>query len=250
MSANFVPKHCDVFSKIVFHTVQQWSCHRWGYRPKTDSKEYRTTPSGTIRRTALGTNREKNSPGLVMLPQLFALDISSQETAPHILAALEAQRARVPQQQPPQQPRRTAIPGFVFDPERDRFFLSVKNPLGIPDRVRKTTPLSVGGTGVRGSNRRPADRSDSPAPVSGPAEGLPAAANRTNSAATRPARSWNTGGRGIHSFVMNRRKGFYGGYSPGAHCTFAGSSMGGKNLISWRLRFVCNKNKIGMTRVH
>lgn len=176
---------------------------------------------------------------------MFVLGLfPSQETAPHILAALEAQRARVSQQQPPEQSRVTEIPGFVFVPERDRFFRSVKNPLGTPGPVRKKKTFSVGEPGASESNGPPADKTDSPATACGPAEGLSAAAaaaaNEVNSAATKSQRSWNAGGRGIHSFVMGRRKGFYGVGSSGTHGTFTGRSMGGKQLpwVTFTFRFV------------
>ncbi|CAM9274786.1 unnamed protein product, partial [Ascophyllum nodosum] len=164
---------------------------------------------------------------------------AKEETAPHILAALEAQRARSAAQQrvqsapqptqtdhgkdttppshlPPstatQQPAPGALPGFVFDPTRNRYFRAVKNPLGNPAErrgaKRKMMPIVL--------NVQDRDNPHGDGSCGGPLDS--SVDVRPQSDATAAALSLRklrdagttTRGRGLHSYAMARRRGFWG----------------------------------------
>ena len=151
--------------------------------------------------------------------------VTTQETAPHIMAALEAQRARTSQQQPEASKQTTEtppippsdaapslphsskppptsppgnLPGFVFDPTRDRFFRLVGNPIGTAGRSRAT----------KKEKRVAARAAKSVAAVS--AASASAAAAAAAAAGSEECRRRTRKGRGLHSYATNRRRGFCG----------------------------------------
>lgn len=123
--------------------------------------QYRSPCCRVYVRSRLGVERSVASLGYCSsckTNRIFSPVPRTQETAPHILAALEAQRARVLQQPVPTpstsaQPTTSAaaptppppppLPGYVFDAARNRFFRMVKDPLGTPRSASKSSGVST-----------------------------------------------------------------------------------------------------------
>lgn len=141
--------------------------------------------------------------------------VVEQETAPHILAALQAQRERVAQQQandsargvdnsddntfaflkrqqrPPQQ---TSLPGFLFDKEHGRFFKLVRGGAAHPAQVAATQRPARG----------PLNLGESRALAGGAPKVSPAEEGRVGHKAIRKR------GQGLHAYVVHRRTGWFG----------------------------------------
>lgn len=103
-----------------------------------------------------------------------------------------------------------ALPGFVFDPARNRYFRAVKNTLGNPaesarpvKKKRSPIVLKVSSKGISSGG------------VSGSGSSTSAVFVPPNSAATVDAQGTARRGiasraRGLHWFVMTRRRGMWG----------------------------------------
>lgn len=114
---------------------------------------------------------------------------------------------------PPHANTPLALPGYVFNQERNRFFRAVKNPLGTPASMRvasKRMPivLKTAGAGIslgKASGNGGA-RSSTVGAGGGAASGAKGGA--ASGAPASSGRSRGSGrGKGLHSYVMARRSG-------------------------------------------